>query len=154
MQEFLMSMLECPLCHSAFTWDILDHHEDRIEAAEVRCSGCDSIYPVREGIGLFLTPDLPRNDLWEQAESHLSMYLREHPEVDRRRIRERTEPSVLRSDRAQRLFESQRCCIEYRVSLWLARWALRKIAAGGLDRSNSQGVRRGKRRLRSKATGS
>ena len=38
-------------------------------------------YPVREGIGLFLLPDLPRNDLWEQAESQLSRYLREHTEA-------------------------------------------------------------------------
>lgn len=83
MQDFLIDMLECPLCHSTLTWDILDHPGDRIETAEARCTGCGSVYPVREGIGLFLTPDLPRNDLWEQAESHLSIYLREHPEVER-----------------------------------------------------------------------
>jgi hypothetical protein len=42
------------------------------------------VYPVREGIGLFLTPDLPRNDLWQQVESHLAPYLREHPDVEQR----------------------------------------------------------------------
>jgi uncharacterized protein YbaR (Trm112 family) len=82
MQDFLIDMLECPLCHDVLTWDITDRHGDRIEAAEVCCTDCGSIYPVREGIGIFLTPDLPRDDLWEQAESHLSMYLREHPEVE------------------------------------------------------------------------
>lgn len=82
MQDFLIDMLECPLCHHILTWHITDRHGDWIEAAEAHCTGCRSVYPVREGIGLFLTPDLPRNDLWEQAESHLSAYLREHPEVE------------------------------------------------------------------------
>lgn len=52
-------------------------------AAEAHCAGCAATYPVREGIGLFLTPDLPRDDLWDQAESGLARHLREHPEVER-----------------------------------------------------------------------
>jgi hypothetical protein len=38
---------------------------------------------VREGIGLFLTPDLSRNDLWERMDSGLVRYLREHPALER-----------------------------------------------------------------------
>ncbi len=76
-------MLACPVCHNALAWHITDQRADRIETAEASCIACGSMYPVREGIGLFLTPDLPRNDLWEQSESHLSLYLREHPEIER-----------------------------------------------------------------------
>jgi hypothetical protein len=35
-------------------------------------------------IGLFLTPDLPRNDLWEQSGSGLSQFLAAHPEIERK----------------------------------------------------------------------
>ncbi|MFZ5826978.1 MAG: class I SAM-dependent methyltransferase, partial [Bacillota bacterium] len=41
-------------------------------------------YPVREGIGIFLTPDLPRNDYWEASGSALLSYLEEHPDVEKR----------------------------------------------------------------------
>ena len=83
MQDFLLDMLFCPQCHNGLNWDIQHRRGDRIEAAEARCSECNALYPVMEGIGLFLTPDLPRNDLWEQADSHLMAYLRENPEVER-----------------------------------------------------------------------
>ncbi|MBV9282701.1 MAG: class I SAM-dependent methyltransferase, partial [Chloroflexi bacterium] len=41
-------------------------------------------YFVRDDIGVFLTPDLPRNDLWEKAESGLARYLRVHRDAERR----------------------------------------------------------------------
>ena len=73
----------CPACQGALEWRIFEQDGDRIEAAEAHCRGCSATYPVRDGIGLFLTPDLPRNDLWEQVESGVLGYLREHPEVER-----------------------------------------------------------------------
>jgi hypothetical protein len=39
---------------------------------------------VAEGIGLFLTPDLPREDLWQMVDSRLLQALRQHPDVERR----------------------------------------------------------------------
>lgn len=82
MQEFLIEMLECPSCHGELNWKIIQHQGDRIEEAEVNCKKCDGTYPVKEGTGLFLTPDLPRNDLWEQLDSQLIQYLRENPEIE------------------------------------------------------------------------
>ena len=82
MQEFLMEMLECPSCHGELNWKIIQHQGDRIEEAEVNCKKCGDTYPVKEGIGLFLTPDLPRNDLWEQLDSQLIQYLRENPQIE------------------------------------------------------------------------
>jgi hypothetical protein len=64
-------------------WAITEQSENRVEAAEARCTVCSAIYPVRDGIGLFLTPDLSRKDLWAQVDSHLVQYLREHPELER-----------------------------------------------------------------------
>lgn len=81
MQDFLLDMLQCPACRGALTWDIRERCADRIEEADARCEACGAHYPVRERIGFFLTPDLPRNDLWEQVESGLTRYLRANPEI-------------------------------------------------------------------------
>jgi len=82
MKEELVQMLECPVCHGELHWTITARQGDRIETAEARCEGCAATYPIREGIGVFLTPDLPRHDLWDEVESGLSQYLRTHPEVE------------------------------------------------------------------------
>jgi len=82
MQEFLIEMLECPSCHGELNWKITQHQGDRIEEAEVNCKKCGNTYPVKEGIGLFLTPDSPRNDLWEQLDSQLIQYLRKNPQIE------------------------------------------------------------------------
>lgn len=84
MHTYLIEMLECPACHGELAWQISQRSGERIEQAEARCQGCAAVYPVLDGIGLFLTPDVPRNDLWEQADSQLARFLREHPQVERR----------------------------------------------------------------------
>lgn len=84
MHTYLIEMLECPACHGELKWNITECRDDRIEIAEARCGACTAVYPVREGIGVFLTPDLPRDDLWKQVDSHLAKYLYENPEVERR----------------------------------------------------------------------
>ena len=83
MREDLLLLLCCPACHGELSWQVHERNGDHIEEGEARCAGCGAAYPVREGIGLFLTPDLPQHDLWEGAESGLIAYLREHPEVER-----------------------------------------------------------------------
>ena len=83
MHTIFLDLLECPACHGSLAWDIAEEQAGRIEEAEAQCTRCGARYPVREGIGVFLLPDLPRNDLWEQAESRLSSHLREHAEVER-----------------------------------------------------------------------
>ncbi|HEV7127039.1 MAG TPA: methyltransferase domain-containing protein, partial [Ktedonobacterales bacterium] len=64
-------------------WTIAARAGARIEQAEARCAACAASYPVREGIGIFLTPDLPRDDLWEQAESGLMRFVRGDPAIER-----------------------------------------------------------------------
>jgi len=82
MHTYLIEMLECPACRGELKWNIAEHRGNRIETAEARCVACAATYPVREGIAVFLTSDLPRDDLWEQVDSRLTQYLREHPEVE------------------------------------------------------------------------
>jgi uncharacterized protein YbaR (Trm112 family) len=84
MHTFLLELLECPDCHGVLDWTIAQETAGCIEQAEARCRACGASYPVRDGIGIFLLPDLPRNDMWEQAGTGLGAYLREHPEVQRR----------------------------------------------------------------------
>jgi len=75
-QKYLMDILICPSCHGALMWAISDQTSKRIEEAEAHCSVCSRIYPIREGIGLFLTDELQRNDLWKQVDSGLMKYLK------------------------------------------------------------------------------
>lgn len=83
MKDAIREVLVCPACHGALRWMIDERNGDDIEVATARCSACGVNYPVREGIGGFLTPDLPRNDLWEDAEGWLASSLREDPELER-----------------------------------------------------------------------
>lgn len=84
MFRFVCDLLECTRCHGTLAWDIAASRGERIEEGEACCTVCAARYPVREGIGLFLTPDLPREDPWEQMESGLVLHLREHPDLERR----------------------------------------------------------------------
>ena len=84
MKKYLLEMLVCPICHNQLDWQIEFEKDDVIEQAEAGCSGCNSTYPVIDGIGIFLTPDLPRNDLWGEVESQLSLYLKSHPEDEKK----------------------------------------------------------------------
>jgi uncharacterized protein YbaR (Trm112 family) len=83
MNKFLVEMLECPLCHRQLDWQIISEHKDQIEQAEAHCPQCGALYPVIDGIGIFLTPDLPRNDMWQQVDSQLTLYLKEHPDIEK-----------------------------------------------------------------------
>jgi uncharacterized protein YbaR (Trm112 family) len=84
MLDFITDMLECPSCHGRLEWEIEKQTGERIESAEARCQVCAAVYPIREGIGVFLTPDLPRNDLWEQLDNGLIQHLRQNPELEQR----------------------------------------------------------------------
>jgi uncharacterized protein YbaR (Trm112 family) len=84
MQAYLLEWFECPRCQHKLDMEIEERNIDHIEQAQARCAGCGTAYPVREGIGIFLTPNLPRNALWEQVESQLGAYLRDPPELERR----------------------------------------------------------------------
>ena len=83
MQKYLVEMLECPKCHGKLDWNITEQSHDRIEVAEACCQSCSSTYPVQDGIGVFLTTDLKRNDLWEQAD-RLEELLKQNPEIEKR----------------------------------------------------------------------
>ena len=79
-------MLACPACKGMLDWTIIQRSGDRIEMGEARCTVCAAIYPVRDGIGIFLTPDLPREDLWEEVDSQLVQHLHQHPDLERKLI--------------------------------------------------------------------
>lgn len=83
MKKYVLDMLECPVCHHQLEWQIASKSQDRIEQAEAICSGCEAMYPVRDGIGIFLTPDLSRNDTWEQVDSQVILYLKDHPDIEK-----------------------------------------------------------------------
>lgn len=84
MHSFLLDILVCPACHGSLRWAIYRDHDDHLESAEASCTACSASYPVRESIAVFLTPDLPREDLWEQTDTGLTRHLRENPDIEQR----------------------------------------------------------------------
>jgi len=75
-------MLQCPACRGPLSWTVIEQEQDRLLEGSANCADCGADYPIRDGIGLFLTPDLPRNDLWEEGSQLLSGWLREQPNVE------------------------------------------------------------------------
>ena len=84
MQTYLLDMLLCPVCYGDLDWQISEWRKERVETAVAHCQDCTAVYPVQDGIGIFLTPDLPRKDLWDQVASGLIQHLQQHPELTKR----------------------------------------------------------------------
>ena len=83
MQKYLKEILECPKCHGKLVWNITEQTADRIVTAKVLCPDCSSTYSIQDEIGVFLTTDLRRNDLWEQVDK-LEQYLQQTPGLEER----------------------------------------------------------------------
>lgn len=83
MQKYLVEILECPKCHGRLDWNTTEQTADRIVTAQVQCHHCSSTYSVQDEIGVFLTADLKRDDLWEQAD-RLEQYLKQNPGLEER----------------------------------------------------------------------
>jgi len=83
MLDYLVEWLQCPNCHGDLRWQVNEHEGAHIEAGSARCKLCGADYPIRDGIGLFLLPDLPRDDLWQEVDSALSKFLNSSPEIER-----------------------------------------------------------------------
>lgn len=82
MQKYLAEYLCCPKCHGCLEWNVTDQSDKRITSAEVRCRDCSGAYYVEEGIGVFLTGELDRNDLWKKVDTGLEEYLSQNPEIE------------------------------------------------------------------------
>lgn len=84
MQTLVMEMLSCPACHGDLDWQIAEQTHTKIQNGTATCQDCGAEYHVRDGIALFLTPDLPREDLWAQVNNRFAKIFREHPEVEQK----------------------------------------------------------------------
>lgn len=80
MHKYIKELLECPVCHHELEWTTKKETKERIVNGEAKCIHCQATYPIQDEIGIFLTPDLPRNDLWSSSESYFKNYLKENPE--------------------------------------------------------------------------
>jgi uncharacterized protein YbaR (Trm112 family) len=83
MLAYLIDDLICPACHASLKWQIYERDGEHIQQGLATCVECQADYPLRDGIAIFLLPDLPRNDLWEQVESGLAQFLRANPEKEK-----------------------------------------------------------------------
>lgn len=82
MHAFLIEWLLCPNCHGDLSWRLDERDGSHIEAGVARCQECNTEYPIRDGLGLFLLPDLPRDDLWRTVDSALIGYLNDNPQIE------------------------------------------------------------------------
>jgi uncharacterized protein YbaR (Trm112 family) len=82
MHDYLINWLQCPACRGELRWDVTARRDGRIETAEATCIAFSHSYPVQDGIAVFLTSELDREDLWQEVESGLQKHLRQHPEVE------------------------------------------------------------------------
>jgi uncharacterized protein YbaR (Trm112 family) len=83
MHSFLTEIVCCPACHGDLTWDIALRSATRLVNAVAHCTVCAAEYFVRDEIGVFLTPDLPREDLWQEVGNRMSRVLAGSPDLDR-----------------------------------------------------------------------
>ncbi len=83
MHDHLTELLLCPKCHGDLVWKIEERLGAHMESGAARCTECGTEYPIRDGIGLFLLPDLPRDDLWQNVDSAIMRYLGENPAIER-----------------------------------------------------------------------
>jgi uncharacterized protein YbaR (Trm112 family) len=81
MQEYLRELLCCPACHGKLAWSIEEMKAGHIEEGTSTCDDCGEAYPIREGIGVFLTAEHAREDLWQEVESNLMRYVRKDPQL-------------------------------------------------------------------------
>ena len=83
MDGALAERLVCPACRGELAWNVRERRGERIEAADMRCHGCERRFRTRFGIGVLALDDGAPTDTWEQAESGLSRVVREQPELGR-----------------------------------------------------------------------
>jgi len=84
LHTYLVDLLQCPDCTGDLTWNFKRKSDNRIEEGMAVCEDCKSEYPVSRGIAVFLPTDGQRNDMWEQIDSQFLVYLKEHPEIERK----------------------------------------------------------------------
>ena len=82
MHKYLMDLLCCPRCYGELGWSVKTTVGGHIEEGSAKCSQCHAAYPVGEGIGVFLTSELERQDLWEDVESNLTHMLKNSPRIE------------------------------------------------------------------------
>jgi uncharacterized protein YbaR (Trm112 family) len=83
MHDYLTEWLLCPQCHGDLVWRVDEREGGHVESGVSRCTECDTRYPIRDGIGIFLLADLPREDLWQDVDNALVNDLTDNSEVER-----------------------------------------------------------------------
>ncbi|MFI5418766.1 MAG: methytransferase partner Trm112 [Candidatus Lutacidiplasmatales archaeon] len=57
MREDLMEILCCPMCRKELVLDARRKEEEEIVAGTLTCQGCQTVYPIEDGIPNLLPPD-------------------------------------------------------------------------------------------------
>lgn len=78
MNKEIRNLLECPVCHGKLNWNVREETDMRIVDADIKCEICSATYEIKDEIGMFLTPDLVRNDLWKQVDGVVVNFFNEN----------------------------------------------------------------------------
>ncbi|HET6444093.1 MAG TPA: Trm112 family protein [candidate division Zixibacteria bacterium] len=83
MQEYLIDLLCCPICHGDLSWTITARKGSQIEEGTSSCVECGAEYPIRQGIAVYLTASDNPEDLWQDVESNLMSAIKENPDLNK-----------------------------------------------------------------------
>lgn len=82
MHKYLIDLLVCPVCHGELAWKIEKQRDDRIIEGKASCKNCNLSYPITDEIGIFLTEEIKRDDLWENVSHYFSDLFEKYPEIE------------------------------------------------------------------------
>jgi len=78
MHRVLIHLLVCPVCHGELKSQVIRQDETHLIEGEFTCTICGRKYPVVDGIGIFLSCEEMRDDLWKEQEDFATRFRKEH----------------------------------------------------------------------------
>lgn len=79
LHKSLVPLLICPACQSELRSRIDKEDAGHIIEGGFICQSCKRVYPVVDGIGIFLSGEEIGDDLWKEQETFAATFRRQHP---------------------------------------------------------------------------
>jgi len=79
MHKALIPLLICPICHGKLKSRITRKDETHLIEGEFACKDCKRKYPIFDGIGVFLSGEETKEDLWKEQEDFATRFRKENP---------------------------------------------------------------------------
>ncbi len=64
----LIERIICPVCRNELQWHIKRKHNNKVIGGYAKCTECGEIYPINNGIAIFLPAKWQNMKIWERSE--------------------------------------------------------------------------------------